>query len=300
MFKTALSFDDVLLRPLYSSIVTRGDIDTTLKLDKDITMGLPIFAAPMDTIMSPQMGVAMDAVGGIGILHRYCSVEEQTEMVRSAFKFCSPRHPLTIFGAVGVTNDYMRRVGALAKAGCAGICVDVAHGHNVNVISAIKNIRDTFGNDLHIMAGNVATPEGFASLAAAGANSIRVGIGGGSICSTRIQTGHGIPTFQSVLDCSRTEYDVALIADGGIKNSGDIVKALAAGADAVMIGRLLAGTIEAPGRIIHNPPHPPRKVYRGMASVEAQQEWRGRSSSNEGVSRTVSCNRSSEECFDGN
>ncbi|HIE83268.1 MAG TPA: guanosine monophosphate reductase [Dehalococcoidia bacterium] len=286
MFKRALSFDDVLLRPLYSSITTRSDVDTTVQLDRNITMRMPLFAAPMDTIMSSYMACAVDEAGGIGILHRYCSIQEQVEMLRSALTYTTRREPI-VFAAVGVTNDYMHRIEALIEAGIAGICVDVAHGHNTNVIKAIENIRGTFPRDLHIMAGNVATLKGFSSLAEAGADSIRVGIGGGSICSTRIQTGHGIPTFESVLECSRSEHDAILIADGGIKNSGDIVKALAAGADAVMVGRLLAGTIEAPGEIIHNPPHPPRKVYRGMASIEAQRAWRGKSSSNEGVSRTV-------------
>ena len=287
MFRRALSFDDVLLRPLYSDIETRGDVDTSVKLGDNLTMRLPVFAAPMDTIMSSHMAYAIDDAGGVGILHRYCNIQEQVQMLRAAFRLgVSLREPI-VFAAIGVTADYMQRIEALQDAGVSGICVDVAHGHNINVMRAIEKIRDAFPRTLHIMAGNVATLDGFTCLAQAGADSIRVGIGGGSICSTRIQTGHGVPTLQSVIECSQSEHDAILIADGGIKNSGDIVKALAAGADAVMIGRLLAGTIEAPGQIIHNPPNPPRKVYRGMASVEAQREWRGRSSSNEGVSRTV-------------
>lgn len=283
MFKTALSFDDVLLRPLYSDIVTRGDVDLSVILDSLITMRMPVFAAPMDTIMSPEMAVAVSKAGGIGIFHRYCTAKQQAAMVKEV----TDQHDSTVFAAVGVTDDYLDRVFSLVTSGVAGICIDVAHGHNSNVINAVKEIRSSFGSHLHIMAGNVATADGFMALDEAGANSIRVGIGGGSICSTRIQTGHGIPTFQSVLECSQAGGNAILIADGGIKNSGDMVKALAAGADAVMVGRMLAGTHESPGEVIHDPPNAPRKVYRGMASVEAQTAWRGRSSSNEGVSRTV-------------
>jgi IMP dehydrogenase len=137
------------------------------------------------------------------------------------------------------------------------------------------------------MAGNIATLAGFDALADWGADSIRVGIGGGSICSTRLQTGHGIPTFQSILDCSRSAKNVSLIADGGIRTSGDIVKALAAGADFVMLGSLLAGTYETPGEILHTKGGK-KKVYRGMASKEAQTAWRGSVSSIEGVSHVVS------------
>ena len=166
---------------------------------------------------------------------------------------------------------------------------------------ALKSIKDKFGNDIHVMAGNVATEKGFSQLARWGADSIRVGIGGGSICSTRIQTGHGVPTLQSILDCAESQYfgSVELIADGGIRGSGDIVKAYAAGADFVMLGSLLAGTDESPGEIVNyvemqgdRQVYRNYKVYRGMASVEAQIDWRGHSSSVEGVTTTSSHKRS--------
>ena len=280
MFKETLSFDDVLLSPQYSDIISRSDIDLSLDIGTHRKMMMPVFAAPMDTIMNAGMATALYKAGARGIMHRYCSIEEQSAIVKSI------SHKSEVFGAIGITNDYVDRAASLVGAGAVGLCVDVAHGHHKTTVSAIKTIRKMFP-DLHIMAGNVATLEAFDALAEAGASSIRVGVGGGSICSTRIQTGHGIPTFQSVLDCSRSTYDTLLIADGGIKNSGDMVKALAAGADAVMVGRMLAGTSETPGSIISNPGEPPVKVYRGMASPEAQIDWRGRYSSNEGVSRTV-------------
>ena len=283
MFRKALAFDDVLLEPQYSDIVSRSDIDLSLDIDTEKSMMLPIFAAPMDTIMNTEMARAVSEAGGRGVMHRYCTIEQQVKVIKDASshdKWCE------VFGAVGITGDYAERAEELIGAGAAGLCIDVAHGHHKTVGATITMLRRRFPN-VHIMAGNVATLSGFDMLASAGATSIRVGVGGGSICSTRLQTGHGIPTLQSVIDCAASEHDALLIADGGIKNSGDIVKALAAGADAVMVGRMLAGTPEAPGDVICTPGKPPLKVYRGMASPEAQINWRGRYSSNEGVSRAV-------------
>ncbi len=280
MFKETLSFDDVLLSPRYSDIISRSDIDLSLDIGTTRKMMLPVFGAPMDTIMNSDMAAALYEAGARGIMHRYCSIEEQALAVRKVSS------TVEVFGAIGVTGDYTERAVALVGAGAAGLCIDVAHGHHLSVVNAIKSIRQMFPN-IHIMAGNVATLEAFNCLAEAGATSIRVGVGGGSICSTRLQTGHGVPTFQSVLDCAASDTNALLIADGGIKNTGDMVKALAAGADAVMVGSMLSGTSETPGSIVTKAGEPPMKVYRGMASPEAQIEWRGRYSSNEGVSRTV-------------
>ncbi len=288
LFKTAYSFDDVLLRPKYSGIVSRSDIDLSLDIGTASPMKLPVFASPMDTIMSAEMAKVVYEAGGRGVMHRYSDIEEQASIIASISSHSE------VFAAVGVTGDYYERAQAVIEAGAVGLCVDVAHGHHISAVSAIRNLRRAYG-DVHIMAGNVATLSAFDALASAGATSIRVGVGGGSICSTRIQTGHGVPTFQSVLECSMSESEALLIADGGIKNSGDMVKALAAGADAVMVGRMLAGTKETPGSVITNPGCPPMKVYRGMASPEAQIEWRGRYSSNEGVSRTVQLKGSAAE-----
>lgn len=280
MFTKSLAFDDVLLRPRYSNIVTRKDVDLSVEIGTPRPMRLPVFASPMDTVMSIPMAVRVFEAGGRGILHRYCSIDEQVEALMNC-------EGAEVFAAVGVTGDWFDRVLELVRAGAAGLCIDVAHGHHKTVISAVEKLKGILPLGIHLMAGNVATLDGFNALAEAGADSVRVGVGGGSICSTRIQTGHGVPTFQSVLECSESESDCLLVADGGIKNSGDIVKALAAGADAVMIGSMLAGTTESPGEIISNRGEAPVKVYRGMASPEAQVAWRGKYSSNEGVSRTV-------------
>tara|TARA_Y100000034_G_C6841703_1_gene380905 strand:- start:620 stop:1273 length:654 start_codon:yes stop_codon:yes gene_type:complete len=153
---------------------------------------------------------------------------------------------------------------------------------------ALGVLKATFGTSVHIMAGNVATADGFIDLVSWGADSVRVGIGGGSICSTRIQTGHGVPTMQSILDCSQDSDNlgIPIIADGGIKNSGDIVKAIAAGASFVMLGSLLSGTAESPGEKIYREGHI-YKEYRGMASMRAQVNWRGRVASKEGVASLI-------------
>ena len=153
---------------------------------------------------------------------------------------------------------------------------------------ALITLREKLGDGPHLMAGNVATLDGFNNLACWGANSIRVGIGGGSICSTRIQTGHGVPSLDSVIDCVRTDKNVAVIADGGIKNSGDIVKALGVGGDFAMLGSILAGTSKSPGEVfISARSGEATKVYRGMASKDAQMDWRGKVSSLEGISTTI-------------
>ena len=226
------------------------------------------------------MANAMNRAGGLGIIHRYCTVDEQAKMLTRV------SHTGIKAAAIGVTGDYHDRAKALVAMGAKILCVDVAHGHHVLMETALKQLRDTFGRTIHIMAGNVATLDGINALSDWGADSVRCNIGGGSICSTRIQTGHGHPGLQTVIDCAMPERDVSIIADGGIRNSGVIVKALAAGADCVMIGSLLSGTTEAPGEIIYIDGHS-HKTYRGMASEEAQQDWRGSASSLEGVSATI-------------
>jgi len=277
--KETVTFDDLLLVPQYSEILSRKTIDLSSELDMKRKFDLPIVSSPMDTVTGATMASAMNKAGGFGVIHRYNSIEEQCDKIK--------RTNGTPAAAIGVTGDYLERAMSLVKAGCDILCVDVAHGHHALMRHALKTLRNTIGYDVHIMAGNVATLEAFNDLADWGADSIRVGIGGGSICSTRIQTGHGVPTLQSVMDCSRSDRTVALIADGGIKTPGDIVKALAAGADFVMLGSMLAGTAESPGEVFYAAPGKQVKSYRGMASVEAQIDWRGHTASVEGVSHTI-------------
>lgn len=287
--KRALSYDDVLLRPRYSSIQSRAEIDISSDLGSGLRLALPIFSSPMDTISESNMGIAMQRSGGSAIIHRYNTIEEQVRHLKIINSMCQEHGYLKLMvgGAVGVTGDYLERAAALRSQFVRFICVDVAHGHHALMKKALYSLRKALGEDFHIMAGNVATLEGLNALADWGADSVRCNIGGGSICSTRIQTGHGMPGLQTLIECSQTDRDVKIIADGGIRNSGDIVKALAAGADAVMCGSLLSGTTETPGRVYEDIDGVKWKSYRGMASKEAQVDWRGRYSSHEGVATRV-------------
>ena len=280
MNKEALTYNDVLLVPQYSDIRSRVEVSLTSKLGL-LQLDLPIIASPMDTITETQMATNMSTLGGLGIIHRYNRVAQQANMVAAAEGVGS-----RVGAAIGISGDYLERAHAVYEAGADVICVDVAHGHHVQMREALVSLRAAFGEGIHIMAGNVATLEGYNDLVDWGADSVRCNIGGGSICSTRVQTGHGVPGLHTIIDCARSDRNVPIIADGGIRNSGDIVKALAAGADFVMLGSLLSGTDETPGDVL-NTRKGKFKAYRGMASKDAQIEWRGRASSLEGIATTV-------------
>jgi IMP dehydrogenase len=279
---TSISFDDVLLVPQYSDIESRKSLTTSNELDDTTTLQLPVISSPMDTVTEVDMVFAMDTHGGLGIIHRYNSPAEQAKLVKVA----KLKGMTNIGAAIGVTGDYLERAQALVEEGANVLCVDVAHGHHSMTKEALRALKLSFDSSVHIMAGNVATGEGAVDLANWGANSVRVGIGGGSICSTRLVSGHGMPTFQTIMECVTAGCPVPIIADGGIKTSGDVVKALAAGADFVMLGSMLAGTDQAPGQVFDNG-NKKYKVYRGMASSEAQVNWRGKTSTPEGISTTI-------------
>ena len=305
--RETIAFDDVLLEPQYSDIKSRSEVDissclgstietkvtrkkggTSCKVERyeqEINFSLPIMSSPMDTVTEDTMAVAMSRAGGLGIIHRYNTIDQQVATVIAAQTKAEAEETITISAAIGATGDYLERAKELNKAGVKIFCIDVAHGHHTHVKQALFNLNQEF-NSIHLMAGNVATLTAFKDLENWGAHSIRVGIGGGSICSTRIRTGHGIPTLQSILDCASVARTAKVIADGGFKTSGDIVKALAAGADFVVLGSMLAGTEETPGDIIKKD-NQLYKKYRGMASEEAQVDWRGHCSVSEGISATV-------------
>ena len=284
----ALTYNDVLLVPQYSDIKSRSDVSvaSTLTGNGPITkLHIPIIASPMDTISEEEMGVAMWQEGGLAVVHRYNTITEQASILDGIIVNAG----CNAAAAIGTSGDYLERASALYEAGVRILCVDVAHGHHVLMKSALNELRATFGDKVHIMAGNIATLEGYNDLVDWGADSVRCNIGGGSICSTRIQTGHGVPGLHTIIDCARSAgRQVPIIADGGIRNSGDIVKALAAGADFVMLGSLLSGTDETPGDVI-NTREGKFKSYRGMASKDAQIAWRGKTASLEGVATTVPC-----------
>jgi IMP dehydrogenase len=266
MPEPAITFDDVLLVPAYNHHESRRIVDIGMS-DKTgrLTLELPIMTANMDTITEEGMADFIGGRGGIGVLHRFCSVEDNVEM----FKRCK----FKVFVSVGTSEKEMERVEALKDAGAEYFCVDVAHGHAKYVGKMIKRMRAMLPNQC-IMAGNVATYAGADYLASVRADIIKVGIGPGSVCTTRIKTGFGVPQLTAIQECARA--DRSIVADGGIRYAGDIVKALAFGADFVMVGGMLAGTRPTPGDpILDAQGNPTHKSYRGMASKEAADDHLG-------------------------
>ncbi|MDE0090045.1 MAG: IMP dehydrogenase [Thaumarchaeota archaeon] len=388
-FREGLTFDDVLLVPKYSDITSRSQTDLTTKLSRNITLNMPFVSANMDTVTESAMAVAMSRAGGIGIIHRFLSITDQTEEVLRAKRSGSVmiEHPYTISAdrtvqeareysedrqvsgllvldkdtgrlegiitgrdilfadpadrvrdvmtkdvvtagpgvgrdeakrilhdnrieklpildekdtvcglvtsrdiintsdypnmsvdgkgrplvgaAVGVKGDFMERGEALLGAGADVLVVDIAHGHSENAMGTVRNIKKAFP-DCELIAGNVATAQGAQDLIKAGVDAVKVGVGSGSICITRVITGSGVPQLTAVIDCAKVgrENDVPIISDGGTRTSGDAAKALAAGASSVMVGSMLGGTDESPGTVLTK--NGKRfKVYRGMASLAA-------------------------------
>ena len=265
MTTQAITFDDVLLIPSYNHHESRRivDISVTDRLGK-LTLELPVMSSNMDTVTESKMANFMHSKGGIGVLHRFLSVEDNIK----EFKQCEGQ----VFVSVGCSTAELERAEALRDAGADFFCVDVAHAHAKYVGKTLKSLRSILA-DRCIMAGNVATYAGADYLASCGADIIKAGIGGGSVCSTRIKTGFGVPMLTCIQDCART--DRSIVADGGLRTSGDIVKALAFGADFVMIGGMLAGTAPTPGEVITNKDGAKVKRYRGMASREAQEDFLG-------------------------
>ncbi|PIR61631.1 MAG: guanosine monophosphate reductase [Candidatus Pacebacteria bacterium CG10_big_fil_rev_8_21_14_0_10_44_11] len=261
-----LTYDDVLLLPNYSDI-TPSQTDVSTNLTKTIKLGIPLVASPMDTVCEAKMAIALAQLGGYGIIHRNFSVEGQAAELKQVLK-----HTDKVGVAVGVGADFEERVKALVKAGAKEICIDSAHGHTKNVIAAIKHIKKQFPK-VEVIAGNVATYDGALALFKAGAAAVKVGMGPGSICTTRVMSGMGVPQLSAVVEGVRAAKETGgyIIADGGIKTSGDIVKALAAGADTVMLGSLLAGTDESPGQMIEVNGKM-FKSYRGMGSISAMKK----------------------------
>ena len=265
MTTQAITFDDVLLVPSYNHHESRRVVETTStdRLGK-LSLDLPVISSNMDTITESSMANFMHSKGAMGALHRFMSIEDNIK----DFKKCKGK----VFVSIGCTDAELQRAEALRDAGADYFCVDVAHAHAKYVGKTLKGLRRILA-DRCIMAGNVATYAGADYLASCGADIIKAGIGGGSVCSTRIKTGFGVPMLTCIQDCSRS--DRSIVADGGIKTSGDIVKALAFGADFVMIGGMLAGTSHTPGECIIKEDGSKVKRYRGMASQEAQESFLG-------------------------
>ncbi|MGE0631732.1 MAG: guanosine monophosphate reductase [Pseudobdellovibrionaceae bacterium] len=262
-----LTFDDVLMMPTRSEIRSRKDPSLQTPLTRSLNIDLPIISANMDTVTESEMAIALHKLGATGILHRFMTVEAQLKEVEK----CKQAGVTHIAASIGVNADFKDRALALIKAGVKILTIDIAHGHSSSMIETMVWLKGQ-SPETQIIAGNVATPEATSDLIEAGADAIKVGIGPGSMCTTRIITGCGVPQLTAIALCSEVaaEHGVPVIADGGIRTSGDIVKAFAAGASTVMLGSMLSGTMETPGEIKNG-----RKQYRGMASRSAQDSWRG-------------------------
>ena len=274
MKKKVVSFDDMYLIPGYSEINTRHSISLTPRNLEKVSIETPIIASCMDTVVSAEVADIMRQSGGSAVLHRYMTIEDQVK------EYLKVNNKQGIFVAIGASGDYKERFQALYDSGCRMFCIDVAHGYHQNVAEAISFLKE-HDKDILVMAGNVADLKGFNFLADAGADLIRVGVSGGTVCETRNKTGFGLPTLESVIRCAKTDRDALIVADGGFRDSGDIVKALACGADMVMLGSMLSGHKESPGEII-NRDNVQYKKFRGMASASAQKDWRGYVSVSEG------------------
>ncbi len=265
----AITYDDVLLVPSYNHWESRKIVDISM-IDKTgkLHLKLPVMTANMDTVTETAMADFIGAKGGIGVMHRFMSIADNIEM----FKSCA--HPT--FVSLGCSSGDMARAEALRDAGADLFCIDVAHAHARYVGKTLKKVRAMLGKEACIMAGNVATYAGADYLASLSADIIKVGIGGGAVCTTRIKTGFGVPNLTAIRNSARVDRSV--VADGGIRSPGDMVKALAFGADFVMIGSMLAGTRPTPGPVVKRKSEHEEvrvKSYRGMASSEVQDDYHG-------------------------
>ena len=281
-----VTYDDVLLRPR-KSLLSRSDPVTKAYLLKNLVLDIPIVSSNMDTVTGVEMAIAMAELGGMGFLYRHLtpSDTESADMVRAVKK---TNKEYRVCASVGVNGGSLENARALIKAGVDVVVFDVANAYGDLMAKSISDFKHEFPV-VPVVAGNVATPEGIDFLARLGVDAIKVGIGPGAVCTTRLVTGHGIPQLTAVYQCARraSRYGIPIIADGGIKQSGDIVKALAAGASMVMLGSVLAGTLESPGRVYGGDvpySNPERltfqeikdgnyfKIYRGMSGADVQRE----------------------------
>lgn len=285
--KEGITFDDVLLIPAESHVLP-NEVDLSTQLAPNLKLNIPLISAGMDTVTEGRMAAAMAKMGGLGVVHKNLSIQAQADEVRLAKNTpvtAEDTHAavdkdgkLLVAAAVGVTSDTFERAEALFEAGADAIVIDTAHGHSAGVLRKIKVIRDHFPHNT-LIAGNVATAEGTRALFEAGVDVVKVGIGPGSICTTRVVAGVGVPQLTAIYDAADAarEFGKPIIADGGIKYSGDVVKALAAGGNAVMLGSMLSGTEEAPGDVQQGSDGRLVKSYRGMGSVGAMSQQHGSS-----------------------
>ncbi|MDA0938895.1 MAG: IMP dehydrogenase [Proteobacteria bacterium] len=272
---SAVTFDDVLLLPMRSSVMPQ-DVDLTSKITSDVSIDIPIISAAMDTVTESKMAIAMARLGGLGVVHKNMTKEAQADEIKKV-KACviNKDKALKVGAAIGTSLDCKARLKLLYEAGADLVVIDTAHGHSRRVIEMLHFVRNTY-KDLQVIVGNIATKEAAVDLANEGAHAVKVGIGAGSICTTRIISGVGMPQITAIESVASAlkNYDVGIIADGGMRYSGDIAKAIGAGAHAVMLGGILGKSSDAPGEIIEKNGIL-YKAYRGMGSISAMKAGSG-------------------------
>ncbi|MCZ2223738.1 MAG: guanosine monophosphate reductase [Chitinophagales bacterium] len=284
MSKLALTYDDIQLVPSYSNISSRKNIDLTTQITKRYGLRIPLVASCMDTVCENEMAIALAELGGVGCIHRFMSIEQQAKEVAKVVEAINSTtikniwnvadnawhysKAIPIVAAVGANGDFAERASALVNAGANIILIDVAHGHHENVKQAIALLKKTLPSHIDFIAGNIASAQAAKDLETWQADGLRVGVGGGSLCTTRLKTGFGVPNVTCLQEIIAVT-SLPVMADGGIRTSGDIAKALALGSSCVMLGSLIAGTKEAPGQMIEKPTGL-YKRYRGAASLETK------------------------------
>jgi IMP dehydrogenase len=277
----ALTYDDVLIVPQYSEVLPT-DVVLQSKFSKNVKLNIPVASSAMDTVTESPMAIAMALEGGIGVIHKNFSMEEQALEVKKVKEFVDIQNcpnanldkngKLIVAAACGVTPQEFERAKLLISTGVDVIVIDTAHGHSLGVIEMVKKIK-AYSKAVDVVAGNVATLAACTDLINAGADGIKVGIGPGSICTTRVVAGIGVPQLQALIDCAKAciPNNIPFIADGGIKHSGEVVKAIASGASCVMLGSMFAATDESPGDIMESNGKK-YKNYRGMGSMGAMEK----------------------------
>jgi IMP dehydrogenase len=273
-----LTFDDVALVPVFNNVESRTEPELKTRLTSNVWMDIPILASNMDSVISESLAVVLLQAGSIPIYHRFASFEVRRDFAQGCPSFLSS----------GIREgDLIETEKLLEQTQALGVCFDIAHGHDARLLKAISRLRRLYP-DVEVIAGNVCTPDGYRDLVSAGATAVKCGIGPGAACTTRAVTGFGVPQFTAIQNIAeaKRKLQVPIIADGGIRNSSDIVKALAAGADSVMLGKLFALTNEsaAPKRTVEVSNAEYQKTlktcvkeakYRGQASADFQEEYFG-------------------------
>ncbi|XVH31520.1 guanosine monophosphate reductase [Haloferacaceae archaeon DSL9] len=264
--RTGLSYGDVLLVPQRSAVDSRSDVDLSTQLTPRLRLDCPLVSAAMDTVTEAETAAALADAGGLGVVHRFLSIDEQADHVGRVAAEGGP-----VAAAVGINEAFLDRTEAILDAGADAVVLDIAHGHMEGCLDAVERIREEF--DPELVAGNVVTPAAVEDLVAAGADCVKVGVGPGSHCTTREVAGAGVPQLTAVSDCAERAHELGatVVADGGIRTSGDAAKALMAGADTVMMGSFFAGTDEAPGEVVEVAGRR-YKRSRGMASAGANSD----------------------------